>query len=930
MPAPSLTFDGISSAQSNCGCLPPDTEGDVGPNHFIASVNSSIKIFDKSGSALNGTNGTTYNSFFSPLGNSTPCGNGLNDGDGFVFYDQIAGRWVVSDFAFPDNQSVNYQCIGVSKTSDPVSGGWWLYALQIDSSHPTWLGDYPKFGLWPDAYYLSVNLFDENSDFQGVRVFALPRAAMINGTGAPNSGAIGFTITPATLGDTYSLVPATFRTGTAPAGGTPEYFLAIDSPGAAGTVQTKVYTWRFHADFGTPANSTFGLGATHGPNGSTTVNGFVDAFSNTSTLLVPQTGTIAKLDTLGDKIMTPLVYQNLGGTESLWAAHTVNNNLNGTGPTAIRWYQFNVTGGVIPATPAQQQTFNNGADGLWRFMPSIAVDEQGNMVINYSVSSSSTNPAIKYAGRLAGDTANTLGQGEGLLIQGAGHQTDLSGRWGDYSMISIDPADNLTFWLTNEYYSSNSAANWKTRIGKFKFGDPTPTPTPTPSPTPTPTPTPGTSVVLTALGTPACENFDTLANSGGTSSTTPAGWTFSESDTNANTTYSVGTGSATGGDTYSFGATGSTDRAFGGLQSGSLVPTIGAAFTNNTGQTIASVLISYTGEQWRLGALSRTDRLDFQISTDASSLTTGTWMDVNALDFTAPVQTGSTGALNGNVAPNRTSISSTITGLSIPNGATFWIRWNDLNATGADDGLAIDDFCLTANGSAQAPSITNGPPPSPVIVGSVYNFSFTATGNPSPMFSLMGTLPPGLGLSSAGVLSGTATSGGTGIFSDITVTATNGVPPDATETFTLTIATRANNYLTGFGLSGDDAAFTFDYDGDGISNLAEYGLGLDPTAAALGGLPVVILKDYSGTMYLSMTFHRSSLATDLSYTVQSSGDLIIWTDLASSTGGGSTMGMGFVAETGSSPNFTVEVRDTTAFDPNSPTKRFMRLKISTP
>ena len=932
IPSPLTSFDGLSSTQSDCGCLPPDTDGDVGPNHYIHSVNSSIKIFDKSGNALNGTNGTTYNSFFSPLGSSTPCGDGENQGDGFVFYDHIADRWVVSDFAFPDpdvSASPNYQCIGVSKTNDPVSGGWWLYVLQVDPSHPTWIGDYPKFGLWPDAYYLSVNMFDENSDFTGVRVYALPRAGMINGTGAPSAGAVAFSITPATLGDTYSLVPATFRAGSPPPAGTPEYFMAINSPASSGVTQTKVFAWKFHVDFATPANSTFGIGATHLPNGSVTVNGFVDAFT-TTTNLVPQTGTSVRLDTLGDKIMTPLVYQNLGGTESLWATHTINNNQNGTGPTAIRWYQFNVTGGVIPATPAQQQTFNNGGDGLWRFMPSIAVDGQGNMAINYSVSASTMNPAIRYAGRLAGDTANTLAQGETDLIQGGGHQTHSSGRWGDYSMISVDPADNLTFWLTNEYYASTSSSNWRTRVGSFKFGPGGPTPTPTPSPTATPTPTPGASVVLNSLGAAACQNFNGLSNSNA-SSTTPAGWTFSEADNNADTTYAVGTGSSGTGDTYSFGAASSSDRAFGGVQSGSLVPTIGAAFTNNTGQTITSALVSYTGEQWRIGALGRTDRLDFQISTNATSLTTGTWTDVNALDFVAPVQTGSVGALDGNSAPNRTAISSTINGLAIPNGASFWIRWTDLNATGADDGLGVDDFCLTPNGSPQPPSITNGPPPSPVVVGSPYSFTYTASGNPAPTFSVTGgVLPPGLMLSSSGTLSGTATSGGTGVYADITVTASNGNLPNATQTFSLTTATRATNYIASFGLSGNDAVLTVDYDSDSLTNLMEYGLGLSPTAPDLSGLPMVMLKNYSGTLYLSMTFHRSSLASDLTYVVRSSGDLVSWTDLASSNGGAMTSGIGFVEETGSAPNYTVEVRDIIPYDPNNPNKRFMRLIISTP
>ena len=232
--------------------------------------------------------------------------------------------------------------------------------------------------------------------------------------------------------------------------------------------------------------------------------------------------------------------------------------------------------------------------------------------------------------------------------------------------------------------------------------------------------------------------------------------------------------------------------------------------------------------------------------------------------------------------------------------------------------------------SNQAPAITNGPPPSPVIVGTPYSFTFMASGNPPPTFSLVGTLPPGLGLSAAGVLSGTATDGGTGTYSGIMVTATNGVAPDATQTFALNTATRANNYIASFGLIGSDAVLTFDYEQDGLANLLEYALGLDPTMASLSGLPTVTLKNYSGTTYLSMLFHRSSLATDLSYIVQGSSDLVTWTDLGASTAGATTSGPGFVIETGSAPNFTVEVRDTVPDDGNSLTKRYLRLKITSP
>ena len=201
------------------------------------------------------------------------------------------------------------------------------------------------------------------------------------------------------------------------------------------------------------------------------------------------------------------------------------------------------------------------------------------------------------------------------------------------------------------------------------------------------------------------QDFNTLSNTAGstTNNLTITGWAMTEAGGGArdNEQYAVDPGSSNTGDTYSYGAAGNTERALGGLQSGTLIPTIGASFANNTGGTITALAIAYTGEQWRLGTSGRAvaDKLDFQYSTDATSLTTGTWTDVNNLDFTQPLITGTVGALNGNVAPNQTAISFSITGLSIPGGATFFIRWNSFDATGADDGLSIDDFSLTPTSS---------------------------------------------------------------------------------------------------------------------------------------------------------------------------------------------------------------------------------------
>jgi hypothetical protein len=206
---------------------------------------------------------------------------------------------------------------------------------------------------------------------------------------------------------------------------------------------------------------------------------------------------------------------------------------------------------------------------------------------------------------------------------------------------------------------------------------------------------PAVAITINQFNVAATENFDSLANSG-TSSMLPAGWSLAETGSTPDALYSTSSGTATGGDTYSFGAAGSSERALGTLRTGTLVSTIGAQVTNSTGGTITDLAIQYTGEQWRWGNNTRVDRLDFSYSLDATSLTTGTWIDVNALDFVAPNAAAGTGALNGNLATNQAAISHTIGGLSLAPGAALWIRWTDPDVASSDDGLGIDNFSITA------------------------------------------------------------------------------------------------------------------------------------------------------------------------------------------------------------------------------------------
>ncbi len=322
---------------------------------------------------------------------------------------------------------------------------------------------------------------------------------------------------------------------------------------------------------------------------------------------------------------------------------------------------------------------------------------------------------------------------------------------------------------------------------------------------------------------PYTQDFNALVNSG-TSSTVPVGWEFSETGTNTNTTYTAGTGSSNAGDTYSFGAAGATDRAFGGLQSGSLLPTIGASFTNNTGGTISALAIAYTGEQWRLGASGRTDRLDFQYSLDATSVSTGTWIDFNALDFNAPNSTGTVGLLDGNITANRTAINGTIDSLNIVSGATVYLRWTDFNATGADDGLAIDDFSLSANSIAPSlPTVNLGVSSNTSSEAGQTSITVTATATSA----VAGNQTINLAIAGTGITTGDYTLNNT-TASNITITLPSGATSgsvtfkviddtlvEGTETAKLTIDTPSAGIKLGtvtsqdIAIADNDAVVTF-------------------------------------------------------------------------------------------------------------------------
>jgi hypothetical protein len=441
-PAPSITFAGLDFAAWGAG-YPPDTNGDVGPTHYIQTVNTSIGIFRK-------TDGVrlaafTFNALFS--GTGTPC-DSQNQGDPVVVYDPQADHWIISDFAWSNFTSgAMYQCFAVSQTGDPVAGGWYFYAVKTDTGGH--IPDYPKLGVWPDGIYMSANIYATTGAgaFQHVRAWAFNRTDFESG--APLRGVVVDLPGKVQGIPIFGLLPSNLRGQTTRAG-RPNLFASI-----YGSYAVRI--WKFHVDWDAPASSTFS-----GPS-DVAIGTFSQAPGR-----VPEPSPGYTLDTLTYRLMMQNQYRNLDGQESLWLAHTIGN---GSAVASIGWYQVNVTGGNVPAAPLQQGNFT--PNGTHRFIPSLAVDGLGDMAVGYSVSSTTVYPSLRYAGRLVSDPPNMLGQGEATLWAGTGAQfTNCGGnpchRWGDYSAMSVDPVDDCTFWYTNEYYGANGG-NWQTRIGAFRY-----------------------------------------------------------------------------------------------------------------------------------------------------------------------------------------------------------------------------------------------------------------------------------------------------------------------------------------------------------------------------------------------------------------------------------------------------------------------------
>lgn len=501
-PAPALSFEGTQDSDNppwtvppGFVIVPPDTEGDVGIDYYIQSNNGIFEIFDKSdGSTVLGPLGN--NIFY--FGTGSFC-EAWNDGDPIVMYDHLADRWVFSQFAlfdFDPNAGVfvSYECIAVSATNDPL-GAYHLYQFEV--ARPLFGGfwryaDYPKLGVWDDAYYMSSNDF-ESVGFTNASAFAFDRSAML--AGEPATG-VQFLLIPTdpACDDpdsvfVFSTQPSDLD-GPAPPAGTPNTFVQVFDEltwGCGPGDRDGYQLWDFAVDWDTPGNSTLTYqGKADSPDFDSLVCSLGFGFGQ----CVPQPDVNQLLDTLSQFTMTPAQYRFFGSDHGGYGVMMVNGTVDadfapfpaGGGDTGVRWAELRRSGKKDAGGWKVHQTGTYAPDdGENRWMGSVAMNGDGRIALAYSVSSENTYPSIRYTSRGRGGPKGLMTGGEQSCFEGTGSQIgSTSGgtcdplteqcfggeRWGDYSTIRVDPVDDCSFWLTNEYYETTSAFNWHTRICK--------------------------------------------------------------------------------------------------------------------------------------------------------------------------------------------------------------------------------------------------------------------------------------------------------------------------------------------------------------------------------------------------------------------------------------------------------------------------------
>ncbi|HMJ06167.1 MAG TPA: hypothetical protein VK474_07910 [Chthoniobacterales bacterium] len=449
-PTTGFNFAGMVGA----GSYPPDNNGSVGNDQYVETVNTRYQVW----SLNRGTN--TATSILGPT-NINSLWTGFvggncatrNDGDPVVLFDKVAQRWVITQFT---SASPYHQCVAISTTAD-ATGTYFRYAFAMPSNQ---FGDYPHYGVWTDAYYVMAHIFTSASggSFVGAAFGAMDRTKMLAG----DSSATWQVIIDPTEG---GHMPADLDGNAPPPGGAPGIFLSLHSG--------SMYLYRMKVDFATPAN-------TNRPLQGIMPIAAASAACNGGNCL-PQPGSTATVDSLADRLMFRVAYRNFIDHESLVVSHSVDPGIAGV-VSAVRWYDFRISGqpdAVCSSYPCtyQQGSVADVANGRSRWMPSISMDGAENILVGYSTTgkvNGSENHSVRYTGRAKDDPLGMMTAPETTIVTGTRNITNTGGspgRWGDYTSMSIDPADDCTFWYVNQMYQTGNTGNgnWKTQVASSRF-----------------------------------------------------------------------------------------------------------------------------------------------------------------------------------------------------------------------------------------------------------------------------------------------------------------------------------------------------------------------------------------------------------------------------------------------------------------------------
>jgi hypothetical protein len=407
------------------GAFPPDPSGAVGPDYYVQAVNSTFRIWTKEADPE--TPPYSLNTLWDRPGS----------GDPIVMYDRFAERWFISQFYGEPGGSDNGLLIAVSETSDPLGS---YYAYEFDY---TLFPDYPKFSVWSSAYFMSAN--SSSADCS-----AFEREKML--VGDPSAGVIKMTFPP--IYQLFNSVAPAYAEGPeAPDMDEPCYFFAVQDNGYPGVSSDHILVLKAEIDWDSPGSSTIT------EHQEIPTAAFNSNLPGGWTENITQKDTEQRLDGLPGIFMYRAQYRRFDGYNTLVLCHNVSV---GTYRAGTRWYELrdNDDGNW---EIHQQGTYSPDTEAS-RWLGNLSMDAQGNIALAYSYAGENDYAGLRYTGRFWDDPLNEMTVPELTAVEGEGAQTG-GGRFGDYSQMSMDPADDMTFWFTAEYLGASGSR--KTRIFSF-------------------------------------------------------------------------------------------------------------------------------------------------------------------------------------------------------------------------------------------------------------------------------------------------------------------------------------------------------------------------------------------------------------------------------------------------------------------------------